>query len=258
MSNPNEQPPTSVTANVKLALGDFQLEAQMTVPTRPTPLRMMLPMVHALANAVVDVAAKKVEEEGKAVSCKKGCGACCRQLVPIAEVEARQLHELVKNLPEPRRSAIQARFAEAHRRLAAAGLWQKLDARSQWHEREEKTIGLEYFGVGVACPFLEEESCSIHADRPVSCREYLVTSPAENCAKPSPETICMVPMLGKVWIALARLDSTPADAKYIRWVPLIQSLAFVETHPEEPADRPGPEWLTELFSNLTKKKKGEG
>jgi Fe-S-cluster containining protein len=34
------------------------------------------------------------------------------------------------------------------------------------------------------CPFLEDESCSIHPDRPLVCREYLVTSPAELCAGP--------------------------------------------------------------------------
>ena len=53
--------------------------------------------------------------------------------------------------------------------------------------------------------------------------------------------------------ALARLEGVAAGAKYIRWVPLIQSLEFAAAHPEEPADRPGPEWLTELFQYLTKK-----
>jgi Fe-S-cluster containining protein len=253
MSTPSEQPPATVTATIKLSIGDFQLDAQVTVPTKPTPLRVMLPMVHALADAVVDVAVKSVQEEGKTVSCKKGCGACCRQLVPIAEIEARQLRDLVNDMPEPRRTEIRRRFGEAQRRLEAAGLWQKLLNRQQMAEGESRRLGLDYFAQSVACPFLEEESCSIHPDRPISCREYLVTSPAANCAQPSAETVRMAPMPAKVWTALARLDAPPAGAKFIRWVPLIQSLAWADANPEQPAERPGPQWLRELFDHLTRK-----
>ena len=50
---------------------------------------------------------------------------------------------------------------------------------------EERTeLAYEYFKHGIACPFLEDESCSIHPDRPMACREYLVSSPAENCRAP--------------------------------------------------------------------------
>ncbi len=254
MSNPSEQPgPTQVTANIKLDLGGIELEAQLTVPTRPTPLRVLLPMVHALTNAIVDAAAQKVEEEGKIISCKKGCGACCRQMVPIAPSEARRLRELVQELPEPRRSAILARFAVAKQRMEAAGLWQKMNARDHLPQSELQPLGLEYFALGVPCPFLEEESCSIHQDRPTSCREYLVTSPAENCSRPSAETIRKVPLPGKVWTALARLDGLAPGARYLRWVPLIQALEHAEANPDDPPDRPGPDWLTELFQYLINK-----
>jgi Fe-S-cluster containining protein len=257
MSDPSEQPAT-VTAHIKLTAGGLELEAAMTVPTRRIPLRLMLPMAHALSDATVHLAERQAAEEGKAVSCKKGCGACCRQLVPIAQSESRQLRELVNDLPEPRRSVIRARFAEARRRLEGVGLWQKLDERYQWEGPAFNQLGLEYFAQGVPCPFLEEESCSIHPDRPSSCREYLVTSPAAECARPTAETIRMVPLPARVWTALARLDGTAPGAKFIGWVPLIQSLAWAEAHPDEPAERPGPEWLQELFNHMNARKAGEG
>jgi Fe-S-cluster containining protein len=244
----------SVTANIKMTIAGYELEAHMTVPTRPVSLRFMLPLVHSLANGVVDVAVQASEAQGKSISCKKGCGACCRQLVPIAEVEARGLRALVDDLPEPRRTEIRARFADARRRLEAVGVWQKLQERDQLGEGEFQKLGLEYFSQGVACPFLEEESCSIHPDRPVSCREYLVTSPAAECSKPSPETVKLVPMPKKVWTALARFDATPPGMKYLRWVPLIMALAWAQENPDEPAERPGPEWLSELFNRFTDKK----
>jgi Fe-S-cluster containining protein len=210
-------------------------------------------MVHALADRVVDAAVNTVAEQGQQISCKKGCGACCRQLVPIAEVEARQLRDLVEDLPEPRRSLIRTRFADARRRLAGAGLLEKLLAPETWDEGDGRLLGLSYFRLGIACPFLQEESCSIYADRPSACREYLVTSPAENCARPTPETVQCVKMPLKVWTALARFDEVPPTARFIRWVPLILALEWAETHPEEPPPRPGPELLRELFEHLSRK-----
>ena len=53
-----------------------------------------------------------------------------------------------------------------------------------------------YFRLGIACPFLESESCSIHRDRPLVCREYLVSSPSEHCADPVRGTIERVPLAG--------------------------------------------------------------
>ena len=46
-----------------------------------------------LVNAVVAAA-----EAGKAISCRKGCGACCRQLVPISRTEAERLLSTVAAL----------------------------------------------------------------------------------------------------------------------------------------------------------------
>jgi Putative zinc- or iron-chelating domain len=53
-------------------------------------------------------------------------------------------------------------------------------------------FGLRYFALGIACPFLEEERCTIHKIRPLRCREYLVVSPAANCAQPASSDIVSV------------------------------------------------------------------
>jgi Fe-S-cluster containining protein len=245
--------PDTVTADVKLGGPGWQLQAKMTVPTGPVRLRHMLPLVHALADAVVDSAAQSAREQGEEVSCKKGCGACCRQLVPIAEAEARRIHALVEELPEPRRSEVRARFAAARQRLAEAGLLAKLLHPEEWSEGDGRSLGMAYFQQGIPCPFLEEESCSIHPDRPVACREYLVTSPAEHCARPTAQTVRCVPLPLKVWTAVARFDEVPYSAHFIRWVPLILAPEWSAAHPDEPAPRPGPELLRELFGYLTGK-----
>jgi Fe-S-cluster containining protein len=240
----------SVTGDVELSAGGWQLRARVTVPAGPSSLRVMLPVIRLLADGIVNLGERAVEEKGRTVSCKKGCGACCRQLVPISEVEARQIRELVEHLPEPRRSEVRARFADARRRLQESGMQDKLEHRPEWTDEEFRRIGLDYFYLGIPCPFLEDESCSIHPERPITCREYLVTSPAENCARPTAENIECVPLPAKLWTALARFDPMPPDSRYLRWVPLILAPEWAEDHPEELPDRPGPEWLRAVLEHV--------
>lgn len=241
----------TLTANVKLAVGDQVLEARLTVPASPTRWRQMLPLVQSLTDAVVDLAVNDVKKKGEEVSCKKGCGACCRQLVPITEVEARRIRELVDELPEPRRSEIRDRFAAARRQLEVGGLLEQLLHPERWRDGEGRAIGLDYFARGIACPFLEEESCSIHPDRPLACREYLVTSPAENCARPTAETVRMVKLPVKVSNALARIEQARSSDGSMPWVPLVLAPEWAEAHPDEPPPRPGPELVRDLFQRLT-------
>jgi Fe-S-cluster containining protein len=42
-------------------------------------------------------------------------------------------------------------------------------------------VSRRYWSLKIACPFLEDESCSIYADRPMICREYHVTTPVGYC-----------------------------------------------------------------------------
>ena len=67
-----------------------------------------------------------VEAKGREISCKKGCGACCSQPVPVAEIEAYQIAELVENLPEPRRTEVKERFDKAFAHFAEIGWFEKL------------------------------------------------------------------------------------------------------------------------------------
>lgn len=245
---------SQVTVRVGMKVWDDEVEMEMSLPAAPTRLASLLPVFQKVADGLVDLAAERVRAEGRVISCKKGCGACCRQLVPISEVEARHIGRLVDELPEPRRSEIRSRFAQARERLAEAGLLSKLENRENFVEREFSPFGLEYFHLGIPCPFLEEESCSIHADRPISCREYLVTSPAVNCADPKPGTIDQVELPAKVWTALARADATGPRGRFIPWVPLILAPSWASAFPDASTPRPVEEVFRGVFDELAGRK----
>lgn len=240
----------SVSIGVELASSAWTLKTTIAAPAGPTRLIQLLPLANALADAVTGMAKQTLEKRGEKVTCKKGCAACCRSMIPISQIEARRLRELVNNLPEPRRSQVLARFADALSRLDQAGLLHKLRTREYWTDPEYKKIQVKYFLQGIACPFLEDESCSIYGDRPTACREFLVTSPAENCSRPTDEDVRIVKLPFRVTSALARFDAGPPRAKHIRWVPLVLALEWAAQNPDEAAPRPGPELARDLFRHV--------
>lgn len=242
-------PDGKVAATVKLQVAGQDLTLEMKLPARPTRPRELLPLYRGLSEHFTQAVLVSVHEGGRKVSCTKGCGACCRQLVPIAELEAWRLRELVEELPEPRRTVIRERFAEASRRFAEAGMLAELQHPTRLSDEERSSFGDRYFALGIPCPFLEQESCSIYQDRPIICREYLVTSPAANCARPTRETISTVPVPSSVARAVRWLTSPPG-AEQPGWVPLTLALEWAEAHPEPAATSTGPELARELFERL--------
>lgn len=247
----------SRTARIVLGLPAGQIELEVAVPAGEARADQLLPLARALTEQIVDITVTQVEHEGRSISCRAGCGACCRQLVPIGEAEARMIRDLVASLPEPRQSQIRARFAEALRRLDAAGLLTPLRDRADWDHARRREVGLAYFRQGVPCPFLEDESCSIHPERPIACREYLVTSPPEYCADPQVDRVEGVKLPTSVWAAVAGLDPVPPGQTAVRWVPLILALEWTEAHPDDPPPQLASELFQKLFENLARKPSAE-
>jgi Fe-S-cluster containining protein len=243
-----------VSVRVNLNVWGNRVEMELTLPAGQTRLEGLLPVFQKVADGFVDLAVDRAGAERRTVTCRKGCGACCRQLVPISEVEARHVGRLVEELPEPRRGEIRARFARARERLAEAGLLPKLEDRESFAEGDGASFGGAYFRLGIPCPFLEDESCSIHADRPIACREYLVTSPAANCADPKPGVIDMVELPGKVWTALARAESAGRTSRFIAWVPLVLAPDWAATHPDVSEPRP----VEDVFRGVLNQFAGRG
>jgi len=253
MSTPPTGPPEMATTTLNIKGDDWHLQARVTFPTGPTRLGELLPMVRSLSDAVVSDTVRAIEESGEEISCKKGCGACCRNLVAISEPEARRIALVVNGFPEPRRSEVLARFADARRRLEQAGLLEKLQKSEEWTDEDYTTLTVTYFRQQIACPFLEEESCSIYEERPITCREYLVTTPAENCAKVEPGTVKRVRLPLRVFNAVARWQVPPTEHFLERWVPLILAPEWAQAHPDDPPPKPGLDLLLELISHMSGK-----
>ncbi len=154
----------------------------------------LLPFMRTLIAVGSDISQEYFASKGSHVSCRAGCGICCRQRVPIAEFEAHRLRALIESMPEPRRSEVIAKFHAAEQRIAELGDSIAIGSDLPLTLEEMSARARRYFGLMIACPFLENESCSIYEERPLKCREYLVTSPAELCAEPENRSIAPLPL----------------------------------------------------------------
>jgi Fe-S-cluster containining protein len=245
-------PLPTVTADVDLAVAGRRLQARLEVPAGPTPLLQLLPIARGLEHASVSAAVEDAAAAGMPLSCRAGCAACCRHMVPLSVPEAYHIRDLVERLPEPRRGEVRARFAAARRRLEQAGLLADLLAPRPFGPGEAVPHADDYFSLGLACPFLEEESCSIYEERPLICREYVVVSPPEHCARPRWAGVQVLKLPLEVWRAFAR-TAIPRDDGRLEWLALIVAPEWADSHPPEQAMRSGPELLQKLFAELTGK-----
>jgi Fe-S-cluster containining protein len=155
----------------------------------PTTVRRADDLLPA-ARRLVDRASERfINDPEIAVSCRAGCSACCSQAVPVTRAEVRSIRDAIERLPETLRAVIAERITATSAALAAAGLDESTFTAAGDDQRARTAAAMKYFDLGVPCPLLEDGVCSIRADRPLACREYLVTSDPAFCADPIIESI---------------------------------------------------------------------
>jgi Fe-S-cluster containining protein len=197
---------------------------------------------------MTDLTVQNARQRGAQLSCREGCGACCRQAVPITPVEARVLAEWLDALPEERQRVLRERFRQAAARLEETGVAEAARELARGGSEAAHELGLRYFALGIACPFLEEERCTIHENRPLRCREYLVVSPAEKCAHPRTKEVEGIRPPVMLSHILGRWD-TNGEAQPFELILLAMLGEWAARHPVE-EDRPhrtAPEMLQEFL-----------
>lgn len=258
----SSESPSSPTVEVSFSLriGEGVLNASLQVPAEKTTLTQLLPVIQNFDSGIINQIVDEAAAAGHPLSCKAGCGACCRQMVPLSLFEAEALQEWFRNLPAERRAELEQRFHRGLLALRDAGvLEQIIDGKWTLDEKAVAQLSIDYFHAGVPCPFLENESCSIHPIRPLSCREYLVTSSPELCKDPAIHSIAAIHLPLKPSHALYKIgQELTRDSR--GWMPLIFLLAWAKrgVKPGEHYTGTGQELLRLFMEQLTTEPPAEG
>jgi len=219
-------PGPTVRATFSLPVGGGFLNASAQLPAGRTTLTELLPVIQNLENVIIGRVTEEAEQAGSPISCRAGCAACCRQMVPVSLFEAEALTRWMRTLPEEQQAALGRRFHRALSELSDKGIIDSI-LNQEWVLEEGLTtqLAIDYFHAGVACPFLENENCSIHPIRPLACREYLVVSPPELCQDPSIHDLkgVLLPLkLSRVLHSFGQqFEQDPRG-----WIPLVFLLAW--------------------------------
>jgi Fe-S-cluster containining protein len=252
--SPNQPVASTVTANFSLPIGSAALSASVQLPTGSTNLTQLLPIIQNLENVIIDKVSSESAASGHPVSCRAGCGACCRQLVPINLFEAEALSRWLTTLPEDQMAILRQRFHRALAALHSAGILDRILNGSWTIDEEHSTqLALDYFHAGVPCPFLDNESCSIHPIRPLICREYLVTSPPELCSDPSVNNVSGIQLplrLSRAMFAMGK----EIEQEHRGMIPLVFLLAWAESgaRPGNGIAGTGPEVFKKFLDHLSR------
>jgi len=110
-------------------------------------------------------------------SCKKGCHACCYNIIPIHAIEAEMIRSFVKkNFNRKRMSDVLAKIDENARHYPdpfVIGLDYSMEVFGRYYENQ------------ILCPFLSREgSCTVYEVRPLIARTHIVFSSPSLCNTP--------------------------------------------------------------------------
>ncbi|MBL8720603.1 MAG: YkgJ family cysteine cluster protein [Myxococcales bacterium] len=213
---------------LSLETPDGHVRLELALPAAESTLGALAAAFLPLDDAATGLAIARSTREGQPITCREGCAHCCRQLVPLSAPEAFHLAGVVAAHGD--RAAIEARFERVRAVLDRSWIGYALRNRMAEDERRAKELALGFFSLQQACPLLVDERCSIYADRPVVCREYVVTTPVEGCTRPGIAPLRRVPLALQLSEALASVAGQRLGAELGRTVPLPLALAFADEH----------------------------
>jgi len=208
----------------------------VAVPEGGTPADTLFEAARDIAETVTRLALEHSMARGEPPSCRAGCSACCTQLVPISAIEARRLLRLVRSMPEEQARATRKRFADVVHRFEKAGLLDRAAPRGRANltvqptanESLWQTVSRRYRELGIACPFLVRGMCSVYDDRPLVCREFYVSTPAEYCTSRRAD-VRGLPRPVRMSEVLADAENTLSGGEQLL-IPLFLALEWAEVH----------------------------
>ena len=185
------------TANFRIDITQEQVE-----------LADIVPLARTLSTKLTLIVLDRLRENGKIVSCRKGCSACCSYLIPLSVPEVFRLRKELLAMPTERATVVLESCFEAAKTILSKRL-ERFDAEGLAGNQQSQIDRLSkwYTELKLACPFLLDDLCTMYEQRPLACREHIVTGSLVSCKAEEAGEPEVVRMPVSVIEALAQLTA---------------------------------------------------
>jgi len=194
--------------NLELEILDERLRFCIGVIDERVRLGDIVPLAHTISARIADIVIARNRRVGIDIVCRKGCAHCCKNLVPLAVPEAFRLKEYIYSMPRDQRDAMLRLCLLAARDILAEELPEFFASQTATDSIDGlaflSDLSRWYVSLGVCCPFLSENICTIYENRPLACRDYFVHGGGSVCAnadvatEPVKMPVPMVEVLGQL------------------------------------------------------------
>jgi len=233
---------------VELNLNIFDKSLNFKIGARDCTAKIsdLVPVARAVSGKVIRLVTNKLASDGNSVSCRKGCCHCCHYLLPVSTPEAFRLAYEILTMPPIRQEAILISTIDAAKKIMEHGLPEP-ENNPIANRPDLQDISNWYKELTLPCPFLVDDSCCIYNIRPLVCREYMVTSPPDNCKKNSttpPDTVTLPVTTAKILMDIA--DELESD--HLKVIPLPLSLVWCQANHDHDLNSYAAPFLLERFT----------
>ncbi len=152
--------------------------ARRAAASRPLPLAVLDQISDDLDRTVAEgfARARATGRAEERPACRRGCAACCSQLVPLTTLEAQRIADHLSRMPRQERRPI---AASVERHLGRFQAWAMQRPPGEVYGRE---VNLDYLRQRIPCPFLgSENECRIYPVRPLICRGHHALGTSARC-----------------------------------------------------------------------------
>jgi len=183
---------------------DFRID----VAAKQATLAAIVPLARTISTKLALTVLDSLSKNGQFVPCRKGCSTCCNYLIPLSIPEVFRLREELLAMPADYSSQIlQSCVDTAERILDNKPPTFSLKTSSKSARSQIGRISRWYGGLKLACLFLSDRLCTLYEQRPIACREHIVTGSPVSCKTGQRGEPNVVPMPVSILEALGQLTA---------------------------------------------------
>jgi Fe-S-cluster containining protein len=175
-------PRDAETISFELVIAGKTVPFHINVADKQATLADIVPPARRLSEKLTNLFLDRLRKNGQPAPCRKGCAACCSYLIPLSIPEVFCLREELLSMPaDDSREILRACLDTAEKILNSRSQKSYLESVSENGQFQTNQMSKWYAGLKLACPFLSDGLCMLYEQRPLACREHLVTGSSFFC-----------------------------------------------------------------------------